>query len=83
MSIGLEEETGLPGGNPSGTGRAYKHHTDRTEAGIKPWTYEANMLSTMLKCSLKVYLKKQLRKFNKVVKKIRSRLRIKVYTVYA
>ncbi|KAK3564924.1 hypothetical protein QTP86_031045, partial [Hemibagrus guttatus] len=38
--FGLGEETGVPGGNPRGTGRTCKLHTHMAEARIKPPTLE-------------------------------------------
>ncbi|KAK3548593.1 hypothetical protein QTP70_015103 [Hemibagrus guttatus] len=38
--FGLGEETGVPGGNPRGTGRTWKLHTHMAEAGIEPPTME-------------------------------------------
>ncbi|XP_060729538.1 uncharacterized protein LOC132848042 isoform X1 [Tachysurus vachellii] len=46
--FGPGEETGVPGGNPRGTGRICKLHTHKVEVGIEPqpWRCEANMLTT-------------------------------------
>ncbi|KAK3560090.1 hypothetical protein QTP86_033834 [Hemibagrus guttatus] len=38
--FGLGEETGVPRGNPRGTGRTCKLHTHMAEAGIEPPTLE-------------------------------------------
>ncbi|KAK3559654.1 hypothetical protein QTP86_013610 [Hemibagrus guttatus] len=38
--FGLGEETGVPGGNPRGTGKTCKLHTHTAEAGIEPPTLE-------------------------------------------
>ncbi|KAK3569513.1 hypothetical protein QTP86_034333 [Hemibagrus guttatus] len=38
--FGLGEETGVPGGNPRGTGRTCKLHTHMVGAGIEPPTLE-------------------------------------------
>ncbi|KAK3525307.1 hypothetical protein QTP86_027206 [Hemibagrus guttatus] len=38
--FGLGEETGVPGGNPRGTGRTCKLHTHTAEVGIEPPTLE-------------------------------------------
>ncbi|KAK3538370.1 hypothetical protein QTP86_000563 [Hemibagrus guttatus] len=39
-AFGPGEETGVPGGNPQGTGRTCKLHTHMAEVGIKPSTLE-------------------------------------------
>ncbi|KAK3568123.1 hypothetical protein QTP86_030903 [Hemibagrus guttatus] len=39
-TFGLGEETGVPGGNPQGTGRTCKLHTHMAEAGNEPPTLE-------------------------------------------
>ncbi|KAK2819523.1 hypothetical protein Q7C36_021169 [Tachysurus vachellii] len=50
--FGPGEETGVPGGNPRGTGRTCKLHTHKVEAGIepRPWRCEANVLTTKPPC---------------------------------
>ncbi|KAK3550030.1 hypothetical protein QTP86_018655, partial [Hemibagrus guttatus] len=42
--FGLGEETGVPGGNPRGTGRTCKLHTHMAEAGIEPPTLELDIM---------------------------------------
>ncbi|KAK3510041.1 hypothetical protein QTP70_026697 [Hemibagrus guttatus] len=45
--FGLGEETGVPGGNPRGTGRTCKLHAHMAEAGIEPPTLEGCQLNAL------------------------------------
>lgn len=38
--FGLDEETGIPGGNPQSTGSTHKLHAHRVEGGVKNPTVE-------------------------------------------
>ncbi|KAK3529172.1 hypothetical protein QTP70_019415, partial [Hemibagrus guttatus] len=48
--FGPGEETGVPGGNPRGTGRTCTHNSTHTwqrrESNPQPWRCEANVLTT-------------------------------------
>ncbi|KAK3539159.1 hypothetical protein QTP86_027619, partial [Hemibagrus guttatus] len=46
--FGLGEETGVPGGNPRGTGRTCKLHAHMAEVGIEPRTPNPGSLLSRL-----------------------------------